>query len=53
MKLRALTLVALICCLLVATTHAQERAIAWQGTGVDWRPVKPLATPVKQHAGEQ
>src|SRR5664279_2807826 len=40
MKLRALTLVALICCLLVATTHAQERAIAWQGTGVDGKSIR-------------
>lgn len=40
MKLRALILVALICCLLVATTHAQERAIAWQGTGVDGKPIR-------------
>lgn len=40
MKLRATTLVALICCFLAVNTHAQERATAWQGIGIDGKPIR-------------
>ena len=40
MKLQALVFVALICWLLPGAVHAQNLAIAWQGTGVDGKPIR-------------
>ena len=40
MTMRTLTFVALICGLFVGTTHAQDRALAWHGTGIDGKPIR-------------